>query len=446
MKQGKVIIVALALLALAAPAAAAANAARGRVLLDRSFGSAGVLIKPDFGEQRIALDGYGRVLTADGSSDGFQIVRYLPSGRPDTRFGLNGIAEIPLRTDWGEVVTAIRVQPDGKILVAGSYVAELGEGEYQGTAVLARLEADGSIDEGFGGFGGFRERPGLIATRGIDAMLVQRGKIVAAGGNGHGYVARFNPDGSHDRSFSRNGWASVPPLESGRIYPTNRFTGVSGLVAGRGGSLFATGWAKEKLMVAHLRANGRFVRQFGSGGIVHTDVVSYPPCHCLHASGVARDRRGRLLIVGTTNAASGWSTKVAPRMVVLARYWPTGKLDHSFGGDGVVYAGVASSTFGNGVAIQRDGRIVVAGSGAKAHRGTADGPARFIVFRFLPDGRRDQSFFGDGIFAARFGAFSSRATQALVQQDGRVVVAGWGIFQPPYSDLRGLIARFRVEH
>src|SRR6188474_680685 len=189
MKQGKVIIVALALLALAAPAAAAANAARGRVLLDRSFGSAGVLIKPDFGEQRIALDGYGRVLTADGSSDGFQIVRYLPSGRPDTRFGLNCIAEIPLRTDWGEVVTAIRVQPDGKILVAGSYVAELGEGEYQGTAVLARLEADGSIDEGFGGFGGFRERPGLIATRGIDAMLVQRGKIVAAGGNGHGYVA-----------------------------------------------------------------------------------------------------------------------------------------------------------------------------------------------------------------------------------------------------------------
>ncbi len=438
----KVIAIVLVLLALAAPGA---GADQGGGVLDRSFGTKGVLVEPGFGGQRIVLDRDGRMLAAAGSPEGFQVARYLRSGRPDTSFGMDGTAKVPLPADWGEAVTAIRVQPDGKVLIAGSYIAETGEGYDGRTAVLARLDADGSIDEGFGGFGGLRERPGLIVTKGIDAILIQRGRIVVAGENGRGYVGRFNSDGSHDRSFSGNGWESVPPLESGRAYPTNGFTGVSGLVPGRGGSLYATGWAKGKLTVARLRADGRLAHWFGTRGIVRTKVSGYPPCHCLAANGVARDRRGRLLIVGTTNAASGWSTKIAPRKVVLARYWPNGKLDHSFGGDGVVYAAEASSTLGNGVTIQRDGRIVVAGSGAKAHRGSSDGPARFVVFRFLPDGRPDHGFFGDGVFAARFGAFSTQATQALVQPDGRIVVAGSAIFRAPYSDLRGLVTRFRFE-
>lgn len=443
MKHRQLIGFVLALLALAVPRGA--GAAQSGSDLDRTFGTNGVLVEPGFGEQRIAEDPAGGFVAAAGSPAGFQVARYLRSGRLDASFGVDGTAEIPLPVGWGETVTAIRVQPDGEVLIAGSYSANLGEGTYGSTAVLARLDADGSVDEGFGGFGGFREHPGLIVTKNIHAILVQRGRIVVAGESGRGYVGRFNSDGSHDRSFSGDGWASVPPRKTGRIYPINGFTGVSGLLPGRGGSLYATGWAKGKLMVARLRADGRLARRFGTRGIVRTKVSGYPPCHCLRASSVARDRRGRLLIVGTINAQSGWSTKLAPRKLVLARYRPDGKLDRSFGRDGVVYAGAASSTFGNGVAIQRDGCIVVAGSGARAHIGTADGPARFLVFRFLADGRRDRSFFGDGVFAARFGAFSSQATQALVQPDGRVLVAGTAIFQAPYSDLRGLVARFRSE-
>jgi uncharacterized delta-60 repeat protein len=442
MKHRKVITVVLVLSALAAPVTA--DGAQGGSLLDRSFGADGVLVEPGFGEQRIAFDRSGRVLAAVGSPAGFQVARHIQSGRLDTSFGVDGTAEIPLSGGWGEAVTAIQVQPDGKILIAGSYYAKLGEGYSRNTAVLARLNPDGSVDTDFGGLGHLWENPGLIVTKGIDEMLLQRGKIVVAGESGRGYVGRFNADGSHDRSFSGDGWASLPPLESGRIYPINGFTGVSGLVPGRGGSLFATGWAKGKLMVAHLRANGRFAHHFGTRGIVRTRVSGYPTCHCLRTRDVARDRQGRLLVLGTINADSWQSTKTAPRMAVLARYWPNGRLDHGFGRDGIVYATTAPSTFGNDIAIQLDGRIVVAGSGATGHTGRSDGPARFVVFRFLPDGRPDRSFFGDGTFAARFGAFSSQATQALVQPDGRVLVSGTAIFQPPYSDLRGLIARFRL--
>jgi uncharacterized delta-60 repeat protein len=441
MKLTHLVAAVLALLALSTPCGAVAAQSAGA--LDRTFGNKRLLVARGFGEQRIALDREGRILAAAGTSGGFQVARYLPDGRFDSSFGANGTVELALPGSEGQVA-AIRVQPDGKVLVGGSFVAARGEGYYDRVPVLARINADGSTDQGFGEFNGFHGRPGLIETqRNFAAVLVHRGKIVIAGEEGRGYVARFNGDGSQDRSFSRDGWASVPPLQTGRVYPTNGFTGVSGLLPGRGGSLYATGWTQDKLMVARLRADGRLDRSFGKRGIVRTKVDGYPPCHCLRASGVSRDRRGRLVVVGTINALAGWSVKLAPRKVVLARYWPDGRLDRSFGGDGVVYAAAASSTFGNGIAIQRDGRILVAGSGAKGRRGTSDGPARFLVFRFLADGRRDRSFFGDGVFAARFRAFGSWAAQALIQRDGRVLVAGTGIFQAPYSDLRGLLTRFR---
>jgi uncharacterized delta-60 repeat protein len=440
MKLWKGVVVVFALLGLPWPASV--GAARDAAALDRSFGTNGVLNEPGFGGQRITLDHKGRVLGAAGSSKGFQVVRYLRSGRLDLSFGVGGIAELPIPAAWGQTATAIRMQPDGKVLIAGSYYREFGEGYYGRTVVLARLDADGSVDEGFGGFGRPGERPGLIVTGSINTILLQREKIVVAGGDGSAYIGRFNRDGSHDRSFGRVR-ISLPP-KPGQTR-ANVVAGISGLVPGRGGSLYATGWMNGKLMVARLRVDGRLVRQFGERGIVRTKVSGYPPCHCYRGSGVARDRRGRLLVVGTINATAGWSTKRAPRKVVLARYWPNGSLDRGFGNGGLVYAATAPSTFGNGVAIQRDGGILVVGSGAKGRVGRSDGPARFVVLRFLPDGRLDQDFFGDGSFAARLGTFSSKATQALVQSDGRVVVGGWGVFRRPYSDLRGLIARFRFK-
>ena len=134
--------------------------------------------------------------------------------------------------------------------------------------------------------------------------------------------------------------------------------------------------------------------------------------------------------------------------MVLSRYRPNGRLDRRFGGgDGLVYTSAGSAirfnARGNGVGVQPDGSIVVAGSSAPVRAGSNDGPGRFVVFRFLPNGRRDRGFFGDGAFAARFGAYSAEATQVLIGPGGRLVVAGTSAFQPRYSDLRGIVARFR---
>lgn len=439
----------LTALALLVPAAAA-GASSPRSALDPSFAGDGVVVARGFAEQRVTRDASGRLLAAALASGGIAVTRYLADGRVDRSFGESGRAFVALRGATYGAVTDLALQSNGKILIAASYNAEVGEGYSRTTPVLARLNADGSLDTGFGGFGHIWETPGLIVTKRIRAIMVRGGEIVVAGGQEEGvagYVGHFHLDGSHDSSIGRGGWISVPPRSLKGDLPEHGNIGLSGLLPGRGGSYYATGWANGKLMLARFGAGGGLARRFGNHGIVLTKVSDYAPCHCLRVADAAADRRGRLLLVGTTNAGSGFPTRRAPHLVVLARYRPDGRLDRRFGGDGVVYASAGSplrfNTRGNGVAVQPDGRIVVAGSSATAHTGSNDGPARFTVFRFLPNGRRDRGFFADGIFSARFGAYTAEATQALIGPGGRLVVAGSSAFRPRYYDLRGIIARFR---
>jgi uncharacterized delta-60 repeat protein len=440
-------LLSLALLPLAVPSVAAAS----HPSLDPSFAGGGALIERGFGEQRVVADGSGHLLAAALAPGGISVLRLRSDGSRDPSFGAGGAAFIPLRGARFGSVTDVAVQPNGKILVAATYSADGGEGYVRTTPVLARLDTDGGIDTGFGGFGHLWETPGLIVTKKVRAIIVRDREIVVAGGDEQGlsaYVGRFHLDGSHDSEVGQGGWVSVPPRYLKEL-PTHGNIGLSGLLSGRGGSYYATGWANGKLMVARFRRSGELAAGFGTHGIVLSKVRGYRPCHCLRVADAAEDRNGHLLLVGTTNSGSGYPTKRAPHLVVLARYRRDGRLDRGFGGgDGIVYAAAGSplrfNSRGSGVAVQPDGRIAVAGSSATAHTGSNDGPARFTVFRFLPNGHRDRGFFGDGIFRARFGAYSAEATQALAQPPGgRLVVAGSTAFQPRYSDLRGIITRFR---
>ena len=100
---------------------------------------------------------------------------------------------------------------------------------------------------------------------------------------------------------------------------------------------------------------------------------------------------------------------------VLARYWPNGTLDSTFGGDGTVL-----TTFGSGrddhataLALQPDGKIVVAGGSNGA----------FALARYLPNGTLDPTFSGDGKVLTDFGGVANAL--AIQPNNGRLVVAGW---------------------
>ncbi|MEZ5842969.1 MAG: hypothetical protein R3D27_04465 [Hyphomicrobiaceae bacterium] len=121
---------------------------------------------------------------------------------------------------------------------------------------------------------------------------------------------------------------------------------------------------------------------------------------------------------------AGYSVNGANDDFALVRYNADGTLDTSFGGgDGIVTTPVGSSTDqGFSVAMQPDGRIVVAGS---SRIGSADD---FALVRYNADGTLDTSFGGgDGIVTTPIGSSVDSGQSVTVQPDGRIVVAGYSL-------------------
>jgi uncharacterized delta-60 repeat protein len=120
-----------------------------------------------------------------------------------------------------------------------------------------------------------------------------------------------------------------------------------------------------------------------------------------------------------------------PWSLALVRYLPAGRLDPSFGDAGIVKTAIGRRAHGQDVTVQRDGKILVAGSG---HNGSDND---FALVRYLPDGRRDPGFGDAGIVTTRLGSGDDEAHALALQGDGKIVVVGW-------STAAGGLRRFAV--
>jgi uncharacterized delta-60 repeat protein len=148
----------------------------------------------------------------DSSNTDFAIVRYHPNGTPDATFGIGG----KVATDFdgfNDDVFAVLVQPDGRIVAAGSAKNPTSYYDFG----LVRYLPNGTIDTTFGSGGKVRTDFG---TRGYDqarsAVLQPDGKIVAAGfaisQNGGAWnfaVARYGANGALDTTFSGDGRTQI---------------------------------------------------------------------------------------------------------------------------------------------------------------------------------------------------------------------------------------------
>jgi len=174
--------------------------------------------------------------------------------------------------------------------------------------------------------------------------------------------------------------------------------------------------ADGKIVVAG-GMNGNFlVARYSSAGVLDTT---------FDGDGVA------LLDLGATDTALSLAIQSNGRIVVagssggfaVVRLNPNGSLDSTFGHGGIVLGNYGGSGIGaraNAVAIDRDGRIVIAGSSGDAG---VNGGGNFGVARLNAEGTFDTSFSGDGRFTRDFGGVDSAAALAL-RSDGRIVVAG----------------------
>ena len=391
--------------------------------LDPSFGTGGKVVTDLnlFSENAndVAIAGDGGILVA-GNAGGFLLAKYLPDGSFDPAFGTAGKVS---RSGAGPA--AIAVQPDGKTLLAGSgYTNEI---QPRARGVVYRFNADGTPDNTFHNDGSVALVIDTSRHVNFYAVALQGdGKVVAVGsethlrpGGGGDYdenwvVARFNPDGSPDTTFSGDGWLTINFPDNGTthdaygvaVQPDGKIA-VVGSVMGSPTGVFSTG-----LAVARLTTTGQLDASFDGDGRA---VVAWGPFGSGNSSNAGLDivalDDGKLLVSGRRGSRPA-----------VYRLNADGTPDNAFGGGGdgayVHPAGdVVPFTVVNDLAVLPDGHIVLAGGSSN----TVNGDMAALVL--TENGTPDSAFGGDGLATADFGG-GETASAVAVQRDGRIVLAG----------------------
>lgn len=373
-----------------------------------------MVIQPD---GKIIGGGYAYIsLDGVGAGPAFALTRYNPNGSLDTTFGSAG--KLTTYFNGNEQVDAIVLQQDGKI-VAGGF-ADLGGGNF--AFALARYNTNGTLDTTFDGDGKFVRD----ITNGLDHVLGLAirpdGKIIATGHANAGTATdfatlRLNVDGSIDTSFGTAGlvltdFGGVDGGAEIALFADGKF-----VVAG---SAFESDGGGGDFALVGYNADGSLDLSFGTGGKVRTDFGGAVD----NAADMAIAPDGKLVVAGYSGPAGAYDFAVA-------RYNRNGSLDTTFDGDGKVRIDVTGSgriDGANAVAVQRNGKIVVAG---RAQLGS-NSPFDLATARLNVGGGLDSSFGSGGkvftdfaeLLPNSFNATNDEFSDLVIQPDGKIVTAG----------------------
>jgi uncharacterized delta-60 repeat protein len=172
-------------------------------------------VQPD---SKIVIGGSNNSLLTTNNYPNFAISRHLENGLIDNSFGVNGFVSINFGTISNpgfyteDVISCIKVQPDGKILAAGytSY------GQERSKFALLRLDEDGTLDTAFGSNGKVITDFNLDDDSISSLELLPDGKIIAIGiyyynddANEKIIIAKYNADGSLDTTYGISGKVTV---------------------------------------------------------------------------------------------------------------------------------------------------------------------------------------------------------------------------------------------
>jgi uncharacterized delta-60 repeat protein len=290
-------------------------------------------------------------------------------------------------------VTSLAIQPDGRILIGGSFST------YNGTTRngIARLHTNGSLDTTFS--------PGTGTDGELFTMVVQsNGKVLLGGlfitynGTSQRRIARINADGSLDTTF-RNGTAANNSVEVILLQPN--------------GKLFIGGFFtdyndKERRRLTRLNADGSYDLDFnpitGANNTIHN---------------LGLQNNGKLMIIGEFNRFN----TIARNQI--ARLNADGSLDTTF------LPGTITNGIIRAVVTQPNGQMIIVGTFT-----TYNGVARGRIARLNVDGSLDMTF-NSGVGA------NSIIRDLVLQPDGKVIIVG---FFTTYDGIaRSRIARLNTD-
>ena len=379
-----------------------------RGILDPDFAGVGWATADFYGQdfgQAIAIQDDGKIVVVGFDnyaydSSALALARYNPDGSLDLSFSGDGrvTTEFGTGSDPGN---AIALQPDGKILVAGKTGYELSK-----DFALARYNSDGSLDTSFDGDGKLITDLGSSYDEAFALLLQPDNRILVAGISGSDIaVTRYLPDGTLDSTFSSDGivitdfFASDDIARAMIIQPDGKIV-VAGSTRAEDFSAFA---------LARYNPDGSLDENFGTAGRVRLEIGIDNTI----ANAIILQTDGRIIAAGTTNVSVDLNLDFA-----LARFNSDGSLDTSFGASGRVTTDFGGAEHGQGMLLQADDKLIVAGfSGSDV-----------ALARYHPDGRLDESFDLDGKATADYDSSADFAYAAALQSDGKIVMAGftWG--------------------
>lgn len=337
--------------------------------LDDTFGTDGeVLIAQIGSDDRIldvAIQSDGKIIATGYSKstteDDILVIRLHTDGTLDNTFGSDGIAVVDFAEalDYSE---AIAIQPDGKILLGGYSNNDF---------LVVRLKVDGTLDNTFGTGGMTKTAFGYYKSGVTDIAIQSDGKIVAGGEslNSSNFkkfsVARYNTNGTPDLSFGVEGKQTY---DISTAY--DNLTAVCIQSDGKillGGHKYVGFGTKYDFVVARILPNGLLDNTFGVDGFAIARLVDGTN----QLKDMLLQADGKIVFAGYTVIGT----------VVdygLGRFNSNGTLDNSFSPTGMINTDPFSiDDFGEAVALQSDGKIILVG-----HSSSSPAVRKFVVARY----------------------------------------------------------------
>ncbi|MGV3520521.1 hypothetical protein [Luteitalea sp.] len=387
--------------------------------IDTSFGSDGVSeAPPGAGAVALALllQPDGKVVLVGPAGNQVGLVRLDAGGSLDTTF--DGDGRVTAGSLSGFTPRAAALQPDGRIIVVGDDYTTFGSNR---DFVVMRFTTDGGLDPSFAVGGRLRVSFELDAQ--AHAVAVQSGGQILVAGQAASDIAvlRLLPDGALDPTFNT---VDAPSAGNGNgrfrfSLGGNEFARAivaldDGGIALAGGR---TGNGAQDVVIVRLLSSGALDDRFDDDGWMTIDFGGTESAEDLLAL-----PDGRLVAAGSRDAGNGVVD------FTVARVLPSGALDPSFNalgtatpsdGNGRVTFDFGAMDFLNAVAVQPDGRLVLAGWTTMAP-GTIPNIA---VARLTQEGVADTTFSGSG--GAVYNWLFEEANDVAVRPDGRILVGGY---------------------
>jgi uncharacterized delta-60 repeat protein len=221
----------------------------------------------------------------------------------------------------------------------------------------------------------------------------------------HFAVVEYNADGSLNTSFGTGGKVVLSGFTS------TSSDNAEAIVVQSDGKFILVGFTTDssyaKVALARFNSDGSLDTTYGTSGRVVSDTLdgNGAPYLDIHYMAAALDSSGKLLVTASKDGD-----------FELSRYTTAGALDTTFGSSGTVVTDVGGTDTANSIAIQSDGKIVIAGNSGNS----------LGVVRYTSSGALDTTFATGGIFTGLYQAWCVAFCDGIAIQpsDGKILIGG----------------------